>query len=299
MPNVPSSPTPSLDLPPELMQIMNMGAPGINPMAPIAGPGGPMAPENRPTPNERVINPLLSGAPAGGGGGPVLSAFGQPGYADGGMVGPNGMPMPQQPMPQQPMPQQQMGGQPGMAQPAAGGQQVTEADIQQFVQQNPQAVQQIAGQLQQMVQSGELAPQGLQMAGQLAQVALNNPDMYPQMRQFAIQQGLMAPEEIPEQFDPGLLAIVLIAARSLEGAGAMGGTNGMGGADEMPSYADGGLVKPGDNASGGGKVRGPGTSTSDSIPIRVSTGEYVIPAHVVSAKGREFFDKMLDSYRER
>ena len=274
MPNVPSSPTPSLDLPPELMQIMNMGAPGINPMAPIAGPGGPMAPENRPTPNERVINPLLSGAPAGGGGGPVLSAFGQPGYADGGMVGPGGMPMPQQPMPQQ-----QMGGQPGMAQPAAGGQQVTEADIQQFVQQNPQAVQQIAG--------------------QLAQVALNNPDMYPQMRQFAIQQGLMAPEEIPEQFDPGLLAIVLIAARSLEGAGAMGGTNGMGGADEMPSYADGGLVKPGDNASGGGKVRGPGTSTSDSIPIRVSTGEYVIPAHVVSAKGREFFDKMLDSYRER
>lgn len=35
----------------------------------------------------------------------------------------------------------------------------------------------------------------------------------------------------------------------------------------------------------GGLVRGPGTATSDSIPIRVSKGEYVLPAEVVHMTG--------------
>jgi hypothetical protein len=53
----------------------------------------------------------------------------------------------------------------------------------------------------------------------------------------------------------------------------------------------------GDNASGGGKVVGPGTGTSDSIPIRVSAGEYVIPAKIVQAKGKDFFDSLLKKYQ--
>ncbi len=40
----------------------------------------------------------------------------------------------------------------------------------------------------------------------------------------------------------------------------------------------------------GGPVRGPGTGTSDSIPARLSDGEYVIPAKAVRAYGRQFFD---------
>ena len=45
-----------------------------------------------------------------------------------------------------------------------------------------------------------------------------------------------------------------------------------------------------------GHVRGPGTGISDSIPARLSDGEYVIPADVVKHKGVEFFDKLLDRY---
>lgn len=292
MPNVPTT-TPSLDLPPALMEIMNMNAPGINPVA-------PMQEQMRPTANERAINPIIS-APSGSAGGPILNPFMQPGYADGGMVGPGGMPMPQQPM-QQPM------GQPaGMAQPQMGAQQdISDADLQQFVQQNPQAVQQIAAEIQQSVMEGDLEPQAIQMMEQLLTVALNNHEMYPQMRQFALTQGIMEADDLPEQYDPGYVALLLIAARSYLNSGMAqqapqmeGMQNGMGGMDEMPSYADGGYVKAGDNASGGGKVTGAGTSTSDSIPIRVSTGEYVIPAHIVQMKGKEFFDKMLDNYRAR
>ena len=55
----------------------------------------------------------------------------------------------------------------------------------------------------------------------------------------------------------------------------------------------------GDAAEGharGGIVRGPGTGISDSIPARLSNGEYVIPKDVVERKGVEFFDKLLDKY---
>lgn len=46
----------------------------------------------------------------------------------------------------------------------------------------------------------------------------------------------------------------------------------------------------------GGSVNGPGTGISDSIPARLSDGEYVIPADVVRAKGIAFFDKMLKQH---
>lgn len=41
----------------------------------------------------------------------------------------------------------------------------------------------------------------------------------------------------------------------------------------------------------GGFIDGPGTSTSDSIPARLSRGEYVIRARSVSKYGKDFFDK--------
>lgn len=51
----------------------------------------------------------------------------------------------------------------------------------------------------------------------------------------------------------------------------------------------------------GGLVRGAGTGTSDSVPavgsnrepIRLSNGEYIIPADVVRHKGVEFFDRIV------
>jgi hypothetical protein len=51
-------------------------------------------------------------------------------------------------------------------------------------------------------------------------------------------------------------------------------------------YATGGLV----GFPAGGRVRGPGTGTSDSILARVSNGEYVIPAARVEQYGPAMFD---------
>ncbi len=42
----------------------------------------------------------------------------------------------------------------------------------------------------------------------------------------------------------------------------------------------------------GGLVNGPGTGTSDSIPARLSAGEYVLPAHAVENLGVPFLDNL-------
>jgi len=39
-----------------------------------------------------------------------------------------------------------------------------------------------------------------------------------------------------------------------------------------------------------------GTGIDDQVPARVSVGEYIVPADVVHAKGKEFFDKLLQRY---
>jgi hypothetical protein len=66
------------------------------------------------------------------------------------------------------------------------------------------------------------------------------------------------------------------------------------------------MVNP-TGAPDGGMLQGPGTGRSDSIgtqnmsnggPVKVSNGEYVIPEHVVRAKGRDFFDALLRRYSE-
>lgn len=46
------------------------------------------------------------------------------------------------------------------------------------------------------------------------------------------------------------------------------------------------------NRAAGGIVYGPGTSTSDSIPARLSTGEYVVKADSVAHYGPAFFDNL-------
>lgn len=47
--------------------------------------------------------------------------------------------------------------------------------------------------------------------------------------------------------------------------------------------------------SHGGEVRGPGGPMDDAVPANLSDGEFVIPAHVVRAKGTEFFEKLIES----
>jgi hypothetical protein len=94
-------------------------------------------------------------------------------------------------------------------------------------------------------------------------------------------------------------------------AGALGQLGGMALGYFMPGAADGGQVddvvsdaRKNENGSGG-KITGPGTGTSDSVqainmsdgtPIRLSNGEYIIPADVVREKGKEFFDNMVEKH---
>ena len=266
-PNRPIVSPPNLSLPPELEQLLNNS---------FAHPGAAM--QQAPMSGADMPNYARGG---------MVGKDGLPRYAVGGMVGDMGAPVPEG-MPQQGMPQQQLplGAQPG-GDIALSGQ-----DAHSFAQTHPEAVQQIAAELQQMIQAGELTPQQLQMGAKLAETAMNDPSTYPQIRKYAIQQGIVSPEDMPEQYDEAVLFLIVLGADAIQGM-QQGQPMGM---DQMQNYAEGGLVTPGSDGSSGGPVVGPGTGTSDDVPIRVSTGEYVIPAHVVEMKGREFFDKMIENY---
>jgi hypothetical protein len=291
--------TTSLDLPSGLQAL-------------IGGGGAPAAV------NEAALQPIQSGTVAANPQYPVLDFRMQPTYAAGGMVGAGGMPDMSGQMPAAGMkPQGSSGGR--------MSKQVMEQNISDMMRKNPQMVQQIQQAIMAGLQSGELTQQELNMGVQLATVAIQNPEMYPQVRNFAIQQGLADEQSLSPQYDEGLLFIILLAARIAQQA--MGGQNMIQGGSpqmaEMPMMRSGGLVsdavaqmgasrnmsmsndsdsaKPvttGNHGMNGGPVVGPGTGTSDSVPIRVSHGEYVIPAHVVKMKGKEFFDSLLDKYKE-
>jgi TP901 family phage tail tape measure protein len=56
---------------------------------------------------------------------------------------------------------------------------------------------------------------------------------------------------------------------------------------QVPKLKSGGSIK---HFEPGGKVTGPGTGTSDSIPAYLSNGEYVIRAAAVQQYGKDFFD---------
>lgn len=99
-----------------------------------------------------------------------------------------------------------------------------------------------------------------------------------ELREYALTQGFKS-DEITRMGKDGRVVTAMAKARLY---------------DEMVKKIPG--KQPYEKA-GGGMIRGPGTSTSDSIPARLSDGEYVIPAAVVNALGKEFFDKLLAAYK--
>ena len=161
----------------------------------------------------------------------------------------------------------------------------------------PGAKEKIQQAVQQAVQSGQIDLNEAHKAVQLCKAAVQNPALWPQLRQFAIQQGLCSPTDLPGQYDPKIVLIVLTAAKAAEGM-LQGGQGQQQGGIQPP---------PGMGPNSGGQLQGPGTGTSDSIPatnlanggqVNVSTGEYVIPADVVKAKGKDFFDGMVKKYHQ-
>ena len=217
----------------------------------------------------------------------------QPGlyaYQDGGMVGPGGMPVGPDGMPVSP------GGMPvgpssaPVATPAGLGSapmtpsampippvEDIEQSIQRLQQQAPEKLAEIRGLMQQAIQSGELTPQELNMMVQLAQVAAQDPSMYPQIRRFAIQQGLATEADLPVQYDQTLVIALLVVSKSLqEGAAAPA-------PQPQPIMMDMGGMVPA------------ATSDDGAVPIIAHEGEYVIPKDVVNKRGTDFFDKLIES----
>lgn len=209
-----------------------------------------------------------------------------PSYQLGGMVGPGGMPVrPQTAMPPGAgMPQPGMPGQqPGLQQP--GGMsttedpQILEAQVQDLIRRDPQQVQEIQVEIQQGLQSGELTPESIQMIGQLAVVGLQNPKMYPQIRQSLLQGGFLDEEDLPLDYNQGVMLLLYLI-------GKVGEQVISGGGQSMMSMEKGGPLPTNSPKPDG------------SIPINAHEGEYVIPADVVRAKGTEFFDKLLQQYKQ-
>jgi len=219
-----------------------------------------------------------------------IQSAGMPSYQLGGMVGPGGAPQ----RPAMPGMGGAMGGMPGMpGMPGMGGAGLAPAgamqqslppgqipiEVQRFVQQNPQQVQQMQAGIQQLIQSGQVSAQELNMIVQLAQAAAQNPSLYPQLRQLAIQRGLASAEEISEQFDTGLIFTLLLLGAVLQSGGMMPG--------QMPSLKKGGMLPKRES-----------DDDDEAVIAQLHEGEYVIPAHIVRAKGTEFFDKMLSTYNQ-
>lgn len=194
-----------------------------------------------------------------------------PQYEAGGMIGAGGMPEPTS-----------VGVSPQMTGQGQGiSPQMIDMQVNQFMNQNPQQVQQIAQAIMQAIQSGEITMEELNQAEQYAKLAVQNPDMYPYIRNLLIQQGIATEDTISPQYDSGLIFTVLLAVKAVK----QNMSGGIQPTQPMPSMADGGPIPKSKEVDGG-------------VLIKAHEGEYVIPAHVVKMKGREFFDSMLDKYKD-
>lgn len=253
------APPPSLDLPASLQGLLGTSSPQVAINEPAVAQNNPLAQTGTVASNPQV---------------PVLDFRLQPTYAQGGMVGENGMPvMPQGMQTGQPMDSRQL-----------------EMQLQDFMRKNPQQVQQIAQAIQAGLQSGEITMEELNMAEQMAMTALQNPDMYQYIRQFAIQQGMATEQDLSPQYDEGLIFVILLAVRSVKEMGGGMGAAPMGGQQPVMNMNGGGYIP---------KNMSPtrdSTGKRDDVAINVSPGEFVIPKHIVDAKGIDFFNSLLKKY---
>lgn len=193
---------------------------------------------------------------------------------------------------------QVMGGQGQMMMGAQPDAQQIQAQVAQMLR-DPRRVQQMLARPMQLMQSGELTPDEVVTMGRVAQASMFNPALYPQLRQFVAAQGM---NPLPPSYDPMVITKILAVSQALQMV--MQGGQGATPPGQVPSTGQAQMQNP-TGMRNGGYLQGPGTGRSDSIgtvnettgsPVKVSNGEYVIPAHVVRAKGRDFFDGLLRKY---
>lgn len=177
---------------------------------------------------------------------------------------------------------------------AASGQRMSlqqlQTEAQKFAQANPQAVQMIREALMEGVQTGDVTPQQITLLVQMAVAAAQNPELYPRLRQMAIQQNLADEEDLPMQYDQGIIFSLIVAGTAMQsggGAASPGAPATPAPQGATPMMAEGGHIAMSRSPTGDN------TGRADDITIRVSGGEYVVPKHVVERKGTEFFDKLI------
>ncbi|MEM0462113.1 MAG: hypothetical protein QW318_07950 [Candidatus Caldarchaeum sp.] len=170
----------------------------------------------------------------------------------------------------------------GMASP---GPELTNEEMVSEVDQmaaNPQFMQAIQASIMQLLQSGQVSPQDLKIMGELTKAVVSNPAIYPKVRQFAVQKGLASEQDLPQEYDPAIAAVMYAISKAIDTMDLS--------AAEMPQapqkMAYGGVVSGGGTGQRGGEV-----------PVIAHEGEYVVPAEVVRAKGTEFFDRLSQKYR--
>ena len=156
-------------------------------------------------------------------------------------------------------------------------------EVQRMIRDHPEQVMQIKQAVLQAVQTGELTPQELNMAVQLATAAAQNPQLYPQIRQFAIEQGLATEQEMPMEYDQGLVFTILLAAQAAQDAFGGQGMPQSQGQPPQATMALGGEAPDSRNADG-------------SIAINAHDGEFVVHQGAVRAKGTDFFDILNKGY---
>ena len=209
------------------------------------------------------------------------------GYAMGGEVGAGGMPVGAAgapPGPQMMPGQGQPAGGPGLGAQAQNGApmdaQTMEMQLKRFVQEHPDEIAAIKVVIDEAIRRGEMTMEELDMAVQLATVALQNPAMYPQVVQFAIQQGLVEEGDLDPEYNQGVVFSLLLAAKAAQTQAPQPGSN--------VQQIDGGDYRQ------GGEIKVGVGPTADRVNINVSKGEFVIPARVVKEKGTDFFEKLIN-----
>lgn len=220
-----------------------------------------------------------------------------PSYALGGMVGPGGEPI-----------RPNIPGLPGLSGPSSGGMglQQMELEARRFVQQNPQQVAEIREAVEEALADGDITMDQVKVLSNMARVALQNPEMYPQLKQAILSQGILEQDELPDEFDQGVMFILLLIGQIVQSSPAQPGmpVAGSEGGSAAPTPVPGNAqpteppIPGAPSMAVGGPLPSKSSNPDGSIPINAHEGEYVIPSNVVRAKGTEFFDKLVQSYTQ-
>lgn len=87
--------------------------------------------------------------------------------------------------------------------------------IMQLAQRDPR-VQQAVQQIEQQIGDMQITAQGIGELIKMLEAAIQRPQLYPKIREAAIKDGMVDPEDLPERFNPIMVVSVLVALYALQ-----------------------------------------------------------------------------------